>query len=702
MGILERLGDFLRGGDPRPPMMPVELRDAAGALAIGGGRNLATWPTYDLAGQSAVGYRIAVAFACIDAIARATSAAKLRAYLDAGGQAEEDPEHPARALLTSPNPTMSEAEFWYFVVAMAASTGFCVIEKVRAAAGNVVELWPLVSPWLKVRTRSQKAPTWVYKVPNNPDWLLAAEDVIVVTYRPDPTGHPSGWSPLRALRRELAIDDDMTDFLNVLLQRGGVPPIGLAVQPQDGKIPKLDQAEADAIIERFVQKYGGSKQWNRPVWLGGLKVERIGLDLGELLWPEVREMVEAHVCLAFGVPAGMLGTQVGLARNTYSNAETDRRKFYEDTITPLWARLDGAFTRSLLPEFAPRPGTSLEFDVAEIPALQDDKDKAWTRATAAWGAGGVTLNQYQHELGLPGFGPAGDVIAVPFSVTLQQMTPEGQRRRPVGGDVRALPPGPALYPLPTERRAAVLSGAKATMAKLADQGAPKLRAFWKAQGERVVSAMTRSEARYLGDGALVATRASRDVAELDWQEEERLLAELLVRFYALNGETAFKGVADQLGIEIAFDLNNANVRRVLDRLATRIVGIHDTTREDVRRVVGQALDDGVGLNELADRLETMFTETYRNRALTVARTETQVAYNSASVLGYRESGVVASVELSDNPEHVDDYGASDGLTCAQRHGLIVPLDRVEEHIAAEHPNGSLAVIPVLAKPLGEE
>jgi hypothetical protein len=57
------------------------------------------------------------------------------------------------------------------------------------------------------------------------------------------------------------------------------------------------------------------------------------------------------------------------------------------------------------------------------------------------------------------------------------------------------------------------------------------------------------------------------------------------------------------------------------------------------------------------------------------------------------------VELLDNPEHDTDPG-SDGLTCALRNGLIVPLAQVQTHIEAEHPNGTLAVAPVLVQPLG--
>jgi hypothetical protein len=197
---------------------------------------------------------------------------------------------------------------------------------------------------------------------------------------------------------------------------------------------------------------------------------------------------------------------------------------------------------------------------------------------------------------------------------------------------------------------------------------------------------------------------TRAIESVDWEDEERRLAEALRAFWASVGEAAWGLASDQLGVAVAWDLANPNVRRLLDFLASREdgpVGMTRTTREDVAGVVGDALEEGASLDELARRLTGLFEETYRGRAETIARTESQVAYNLASAVGYAESGVVSMAELADNPNHTEGYNASDGLTCAERDGLIVPLDRVPRHVAAEHPNGSLAVLPVLSRPLGE-
>lgn len=719
MSVLETLSDSWRHFVAS--LAPPSRRNAAGGLVIGGPRTQATWPNYGLDGQVERAYKLAVVAACIDAIARDVSAAPLKVYRKVDGRPEEEPQHPARLVVHAPNPAMSESEFWYFVVAMAASTGFCVIEKVRSGAGRPVQLWPLVSPWLKVRPRPQQMPEWEYRVPGNDPWVLAAENVILVTYRPDPWGGWTGRSPLTSLKRQLAISDQMTDFLAVLFENGGVPPIGLRVLPQDGIIPKLDEGERETILESFAQKYGGARNWHKPAFLGGLEVTRIGLDLGELLWPDIRDRIETDVCIAFGLPSGFVGTLAGLQRNTFSNYENSTRQYYDGTVAPLWSRLDGAFTRGLLVEFDSGLTREFAFDVSEITALQEDETPKWDRAIRGVASGMLTLDDGRSQVGLPPFeGGAGDVLLIPFSASItrpadlailagqtaeppqpvpaalapfaepdegdEPEAPEDEEERALRFTVRA----DRGYRADRQTRAAIHTRSKKAIAKLSRVGAQRLRAFWRAQGKRIAEEATRS----VPVGA--NGHQSRALENIDWQAEERALADVLTRFYALNGETAFAEVADLLKVDVAWDLANPNVKHLMAELGRRIGGISETTRLDVSRVVTEALDEGVTNEELGKRLTGLFEESYRSRSMTVARTESFQAYTRASVLGYEETGQVAEVEILDNPEHDEPYpGALDGLTCAGRNELVVPLGQAQLHIDSEHINGSMAISPVI-------
>lgn len=704
-------------------------RDAAGAQVMGGGlSSRAVWPNYDTEGMIKRAYKLAVAMACIDRIALDTSAAVLRVYREVDGQPEIVNQHAARDVIAEPNPGQSESEFWYFVVAQALTTGFCVLEKARSAAGRTVQLWPLYSPWVKVKPVDQDLPDWEYRVPGNDPWVLPAEDVIVITYRPHPNPHTfTGRSPLEAVRRELQIDDQLTDFLNVILERGGVGPIGLSVRAdKDGRVKEISEAERDKILTTFQQRYGGVSNWDRPAFLGGLEVVQIGMKLGDMMYPEVRDALETHVCSVFGVPPGLIGTLAGLARNTFSNYDASVTQYYAGTISPLWGRLDGALTRGLLRDLDPSRTTLFLFDTSDIKALQEDDAPKHEQARGDLGAGLMTIDEARQHIGLaPLPSGAGDVLLLPFSATIT---------RPVDllaiAKDTATPPEPQTPPqepntvpsgdegdaegtdTPAERFAPQMRGnrvvvvlrpeyryllhlrSKKDITRLSKLGAGKLRTFWRKQAARIIGEVTREQA-----GGSWEHRAAEAI---DWDEEETALAKFLASFYDLNGQAAYAAAATTVGVDIDWSLSNPLVRQLMSRLALRVTDIAETTREDVQRVVAEALTEGVTMTELADRLSTLFTETYRGRAMTVARTESQNAYNSAALTGYEETGLVAEAELLDNPDHGGYGGDGDGLTCAERDGLVLPLAEAQLSVDGTHPNCILAMAPVLITALGEE
>lgn len=121
------------------------------------------------------------------------------------------------------------------------------------------------------------------------------------------------------------------------------------------------------------------------------------------------------------------------------------------------------------------------------------------------------------------------------------------------------------------------------------------------------------------------------------------LRSLMRRFYPLVIESAF-GDASLAGIPVAFDLDNPFVQTVLDHLAKRIVNVADTTRDEVRRLVGLQADNGWSAEELAREIRQLAETRSKTRAILIARTETASAYSAGSIAAYKASGVVGSVE----------------------------------------------------------
>jgi HK97 family phage portal protein len=750
MSMLSRAWDFLTFRD-LPASRPIQTRAAATtfpAYVV----NKPQWLPTDPATLAVEGYdKVVVAFACANVIAEAVASAPMRAMQNLG-TGDMEPIAPSIAsspgrlamLVKTPNPYESQPEFLESVVKIAAVTGLCVYEKVRGPAGQVVALYPLRTDWLYPIPRNNQAYDWEYRVPGvRPPFFLKAEDVGTFRYNSSPMMGPMGTPPLYAAMRAVAIENTMADFVKVFFQNNGVPSWVAVLKDE---YQSIDQDDAEAAAERLMQRFGQGRGAGRIAIMPGLeRIERVQANFDEMAFTDLSDMTAASICSAFAVPPILIHTKLGLDASTYSNYGQARRAFYEDTITPLWRRLDGAMTRALLPEFDVDESVSLEFDTSEIPALQDDLTNERAQKIELWRSQVITRNEIRSDFGYSEIedesgaelhAPASPFGMLPMGDEDEERTWGGLRvveaqvsGRPQQSDAeikaawtRALSSGEPLVRLqrlPPETRAAVVTTARDAYDALTRQGAPELRRFWTEQGERVVAAsqrsvdrgialclaaypdepMTRDELlRYLRDGMMNAKEESwpeyvevRDIAALDWDEEEALLLAALVAIHERALRRGWRSTAAMGLPEAAFALDNPYVDAALTNLGRGAARITATTQEQVRQTVAQRLDEGATMDELATSLRNLFGATYKSRADLIAHHESMLAYTDGVVAAAKSSGTVSYAELYDNPQHYDDYGASDGLTCAQRHDIIVPLDRVPFHADGEHPNGSFTV-----------
>jgi HK97 family phage portal protein len=700
----------------------------------------ANWLTWDDPAKLSDALRkVTIIFACATYLADAVAESPLRVYEIIDGDKQEATQGFARAcrnVLANPNPFMSEAEFMGLVVRVMANCGYGVIEIVRSGANLPLQLWPLRPDWLTKRTNENGERYWDYRIPGQKTRPIDYDDIVIVPYYHDDRFERYGMGPAQVAAREIGIDSSLTDFLKVFLDSGGIPPFVLT-HPD----PILDDATVTAMQEKWKQKYGGSKAYGSlPILHGGYDIKEIGGSLDEMAWPDLRGLTEQKIAQAFRVPLELVQgylTFKGGSSLTSSEMDGAMSVLQRYGAAPLRTRIDGALTRAILSQFTGGDSNfELAFDTSEVLALQEDEDKKHTRVRADYDSGIIVLDEARQEIGLqPLANGQGQVFKIPFSTTLTpigalvestvKMLPidgryrvNGKHGRPeilelTSGHARRYVDLQALLPKQLELRSSALARTKKDRERLTEIGARALRKFWKAQGERIVGAVVGKgiggpEDRAQRDKVQIANQSNQRILEfrvaeeIDWTDEERQLRLVLGKYYEANGKAAFDAAAELLGIEIDWDLANPNIQRVMATLAKRIVAISDQTRIDVSQIISDSLSEGVTLQELSERLSGLFDETYKGRAMTVARTESMVSYNKATAIGYAESGEIDEIELADNPDHVEDYGATDGLTCAERDGLIVKLSAVDTHIQAEHPNGSLALIPILSTPLGEE
>lgn len=623
-------------------------------------------------------------------IADAFAEAPLKVYEEKGGKPEESVNHWARQLISEPNPEQGEAEFWNAVILVAFTNGYCYIEKVRSRSGDVIQLYPRTPDTLRRIQRSNGTIVYEQRINGEKVREIPAEDIYPVPYQYDSQLKRLGVTPVEVIGREIGIDVTLTSYLKKFLDESGIPPYVIVTKDEI-----VDSAKIDQVQGLYSQKYANGGAWGvPPIFHGGWDIKTVGLDMNAMAWPDLRGVGELRIAQGLGIPPHLLGAKEAIQNGGLSTTEMLQamRFFQIYTINQIRKRIAPAFTRSLLRERESNILVKFRFDTSEVEAMQEDEDKRHTRVRANVSAGLVTVEEARPELGYEPEPNNGEMYLRPFSVvevTAGQSQDPKQTSSPPAKSERRYRDTKSLSARDLQIRSTVVGRNRKAQQKLTEIGDRALRKFWKAQGDRIVSGLK----------SIDDLEFKLEIDDIDWDSEEKMLTDLMLRFYETAGVQAFSDASAQLGVSIDWSLANPNVQRIRDQLAKNIVGIHQTTVDDVARIVADSLDEGVTLEQLADRLTDQFEETYRGRAMTVARTESQVAYNTASALGYQESGVVDECELADNPDHDTDPG-SDGLTCAERNGLVVPLSDVQKHIDAEHPNGSLAVLPVVT--LGED
>lgn len=638
-----------------------------------------------------------VVYACLGYLADAVAESPLRVYRTSNGEKKEAPDHRARQILANPNPFMSEAEFVALCVMAMGMQGYAVVEKVRSAGGLPVQLWPLRPDWLTPRRSplGDYTEAYDYRAPGVAPRVIPEADVLVIPYRHDDRLTTPGVSPLQIAAREIGIDSALTEFLKTFLDAGGIPPF--VIEYPD---PIADQATIDLMQESWSQKYGGSRAYGKlPILHGGYKIAKIGDGINDMAWPDLRAITEDKICSAFRVPRELVqthSTAAGGSGLTTTEQEGAMASLQRYGATPLRNRIDGALTRGFLAEFTGGdPAYELAFDVSDVLALQEDEDKRHTRVREDYKTGLLTLDEARQEIGLqPLPNGQGDVFAVPFSVVFTRpaelAAPATMPALPSGAPAKAqrkYRDVKALKPADLELRANATTRAKKDQRRLAEVLDRKLRVFFEGQAERLAAAIRKAG----------VDPETKSIADLDWTEEDELFAAILRRFYQEAGAAAAEAAGALLGVSIDWTLANPYVNQVTALLGQRIRGIAQTTKDDVARIVSDGLTEGLSPTEIADSVrELIGGDSYKGRATTISRTESMYAYGQASAASYAASGVVAEIELADNGAHTEHYGASDGLSCAERDGLVVPLGDAGKHLNAEHPNGSLAVLPIVA------
>jgi len=126
---------------------------------------------------------------------------------------------------------------------------------------------------------------------------------------------------------------------------------------------------------------------------------------------------------------------------------------------------------------------------------------------------------------------------------------------------------------------------------------------------------------------------------------ERVARPFVTTAFQEAGQAAFT----EIGLEAAFDVTNANARRILQNRVFKFAKeVNETTQARLRTALATGFDAGESIPELSQRVADVFDIAKGSRTDTIARTEIVGASNQGTFQGFVDSDVVATIVWIDS------------------------------------------------------
>jgi len=362
------------------------------------------------------------------------------------------------------------------------------------------------------------------------------------------------------------------------------------------------------------------------------------------------------IARAYSVPIDKIG-----GKRTYQNVEESEKVFWHDCMVPEAQFIAAELTEQLLPHF----GDNLlaEFDLSDVGVLSEGETEKWTRIKEQIERGWDSINNLRKADGLDPV-PWGDVFWMDGTKIAIN---SNEKPEPV------IPPALMAGAAPKtgeededeDKAPEEQEPRSRTYSRMIAYGSDEHQRLWERyllETEPRTDTIGRTAKQLMQDqrqSVLANLRKerthARDIADFAddpfdkprWTKTFRqAIRPVLLDIVKDTGETA---MAD-LGVAIAFDVQDPNVLRAVERQAQKFaVEVNDTTWRALRDSLRDGIDAGESIDGLAERVEGIMADRIRSSGTTIARTETTRASTTGTHESWRQSGVVTHVHLYTSP-----------------------------------------------------
>lgn len=640
--------------------------------------NRAVWTPANYHNLAKEGYRANVyVYAAISQVTSAAAGVSWVLYQKnrqrAGGMTRLD-SHEILDLWARPNPLQGRAAFIKNVIGYRRIAGNSYLEAIAPDTGprrgRPLELWTHRPDRMRVIGGNgiQLVNGYEYTVGGNDPVRFEPHEILHWKFF-DPIDDWYGLSPTAVAARSIDQSNESKRW-NVSLLRNSGQPSGMFTTEQD-----LGE-DFEEFRDEILAATTGPDNAGLPIVADqGLDYVKMGLSPADMMWIEGQRMSADEIALSQGVAPELVS---GGAQKKYSNYGEARKALYLETVLPELDEFRDEINHWLVARWG--DNLYLDYDRDDIEALQEDRDKLYTRNIAAVKEGVMTRRQAAEEIGLDteGFGPEADVLTVtaatvPLASAVARPTPAppasepggggtgGSGGKPSGGDT----PGDPEAPEGSDEKALNLPSVEAkemywksielhranyygtiqslVQSRMRVEREAVLKAIADAGNPKAAVGRVKDElARQAGEWRQVLTASwfavGEDFAMRTWQSFGGELAKASdgVERKAMSEEEASAVWRRAIAAELAVVLDE----RVGDGRGP--VGVTGTTLEQLTEELQAGVDAGEGLDDVAKRIDSLYLENIiPHRSEVIARTEVIAASN----LGTRTGAIATGLPL---------------------------------------------------------
>lgn len=268
-------------------------------------------------------------------------------------------------------------------------TGNAYFRKIKGIGSSVVALEYLPADMVRPVGTSKVSITGYVYTTQGQEYNINKEDLIHWKFGRDTTDIRLGRSPITSVLREIAADNQASSTAYGLIKNGAIPSLIIGPDANEQAVD-LSPDDARQIKKKLREDFAGDQAGGIAVMSGAYKMDRVSYSPAELDLSEIRRLPEERIPAALGLNAMVLGLGAGLDRSTYSNYQQAQQQAWEDGMIPMLDSLCEILTISLLPDFNPKPGDYLSYDISSVKALKEDILENAERAALLFEKGIIT------------------------------------------------------------------------------------------------------------------------------------------------------------------------------------------------------------------------------------------------------------------------------------------------------------------------